>query len=196
MFFPETHRLIVGNGQQRASGLLYSNLFFWVTKQRHVLVKHDSQRSRKHRIPNPFACLPLLADKGTLSVIVFSGITYAVRMTMQASLGTHCIQVYDLNYLQAGLVYLPAGIGGAIGAKLGGLFIDRTYKSLRDELSQRDENPLEFPMEKARLKGAYTMISLSILSTVGYGLTLMFKTVSANLHSIVFIHYFEDQIFT
>lgn len=45
-------------------------------------------------------------------------------MALQASLSTQCIAIYNLDYLQAGLVYLPAGFGGMLGAKGGGWIMD------------------------------------------------------------------------
>ena len=37
--------------------------------------------------------------------------------------------------------------------------------------------PPEFPIERARLRGIYAMISITALSTMGYGLALMTKAV-------------------
>ena len=59
----------------------------------------------------------------------FGGVTYAVKMTIQASLGSQCISIYNLNYLEAGLVYLPAGVAGGLGAKCTGKFLDWYCKS-------------------------------------------------------------------
>lgn len=66
--------------------------------------------------PNPFACLPILANKQSLIVILLYSITYAVKMTLQASLGAQCVEIYQLDYLNAGLIYLPSGVSGGVGA--------------------------------------------------------------------------------
>jgi hypothetical protein len=58
----------------------------------------------------------MLFKKGNLTVIVIGSITYTVKMTLQTSLAAQCIDIYRLDYLQAGLVYLPSGVGGAIAA--------------------------------------------------------------------------------
>ena len=49
-------------------------------------------------------------------VIIIYAITYSVKMTLQTSLGSQCVEVYRLNYLAAGLVYLPSGVAGGIGS--------------------------------------------------------------------------------
>lgn len=108
-------------------GLLYHNLFWKVTRQQHVLEKKippEERMKRKVHIPNPLACVPMLFDKGSFCTMFFGGVTYAVKMTIQASLGSQCISIYNLNYLEAGLVYLPAGVAGGLGAKCTGQFLD------------------------------------------------------------------------
>lgn len=62
----------------------------------------------------------MLFCKGNLTVILIGSTTYVVKMTLQASLAAQCISVYNLNYLEAGLIYLPSGIGGAIASYLTG----------------------------------------------------------------------------
>lgn len=58
----------------------------------------------------------MLFRKGNFTIILAGSITYAVKMTLQTSLAAQCIEVYDLNYLETGLIYLPSGIGGAIAS--------------------------------------------------------------------------------
>lgn len=53
----------------------------------------------------------------------------------------------------------------------------REAKKLFKEEHHGHGYPPEFPIERARLTGIYVMISISTLSTVGYGLALMTKAV-------------------
>lgn len=140
----------------------------------------------------------------------FGGVTYAVKMTIQASLGSQCISIYNLNYLEAGLVYLPAGVAGGLGAKCTGQFLDWYCESFRDcSISlliqsystnqetdcacfkkdrrmckkldgsfQRGEDISDFPIERVRLKVAYTLHIVTAVGTAGYGVALMTRTVS------------------
>lgn len=118
---PETQRKLVGNGSIPARGM-HRCLFDKFTKDR--LVDPDeapgARSKRKHYFPNPFKCIPMLFHKGNFAIILAGSITYAVKMTLQTSLAAQCIDVYDLNYLEAGLVYLPSGIGGAIASYITG----------------------------------------------------------------------------
>jgi MFS family permease len=184
LFFPETQRKLVGNGSRRVRGLLYRNLFSAVTSHRHAIDKTTAPSTPRHHIPNPLACLPMLAYKNNLHLVLFSSITYALRMTLQASLGSQCPGLYNLDYLQAGLMFLPPGVAGAVAAKLQGVLIDRNYKRMCKQLDgaefQRGEDISDFPIEKARLRGATVMVVVTVAGTVGYGVALMTRAVSIN----------------
>lgn len=47
----------------------------------------------------------------------------------------------------------------------------------RDGQYRRGDDISDFPIEKARLIGAYTLIGLSAVSTAGYGISLLERTV-------------------
>ncbi|KAL2121771.1 hypothetical protein VTJ04DRAFT_2226 [Mycothermus thermophilus] len=180
LFFPETQRRLVGNGSQRVDGLLYRNLFSTITTHRHAIDKSKPPvRVKQHRIPNPLACLPMLAYKNNLHVVLLGAITYSIRMTLQASLGSQCPELYELTSLQAGLIFLPPGVAGAVAAKLQGLLIDHNYKRMSTDVigstdvRQRGEDISDFPIEKARLKGAALLVIITVAGTVGYGVALM-----------------------
>lgn len=114
---PETQRKIVGNGSVPARGI-HKSAFDLFTSNRKA--KGDQEREtgerRKHHFPNPLKCIIMLRSKGNLSVIMIGSITYVVKMALQTSLAAQCIGVYNLDYLQAGLIYLPSGVGGAIAS--------------------------------------------------------------------------------
>jgi hypothetical protein len=181
LFFPETQRKLAGNGSRKVHGLLYRNLFTAVTSHKHHVEEDQGlPPKRQYHIPNPLACVPMLFQKGSGVVILLSSASYSVRMTLQASLAVQCVEIYNLNYLEAGLVYLPPGVAGAISAKVTGILIDRHYRNMCERLDGtfvRGENISDFPIEKARLRGAYAMLTVSAVGTVGYGLALMTKTV-------------------
>jgi predicted MFS family arabinose efflux permease len=128
LFFPETQRNIVGNGSIRPKGLIYQTVFSLIRKRREakdakvvaVGEKQEAEQGvpakRRLRFPNPLACLPVLANKGSLLVILITAINYAVKAALQTSLDAQCVELYGLNYIQAGLVYLPSGVGGGVGS--------------------------------------------------------------------------------
>jgi predicted MFS family arabinose efflux permease len=128
LFFPETQRNIVGNGGIRPKGLIYQTVFSLIRKRREakdtkVVAVGEKQETeegvpakRGLRFPNPLACLPVLANRGSLLVILITAINYAVKAALQTSLDAQCVELYGLNYIQAGLVYLPSGVGGGVGS--------------------------------------------------------------------------------
>lgn len=61
-----------------------------------------------------------------------------------------------------------------------GKYLNRTYRIAIAKLSagQDGDSPV-FPIEATRLKGAYVLITASALGSLGYGLALMTKAVSA-----------------
>lgn len=127
LFFPETQRNIVGNGSIRPKGFIYQTVFSLMRKRKEqqnekkvIGVGEDTQedipKKRKLRFPNPLACLPVLANRGSLMVILITAINYAVKAALQTSLDAQCVEIYGLNELHAGLVYLPSGVGGGFGS--------------------------------------------------------------------------------
>lgn len=119
LFFPETQRRVVGNGSLSTRGV-YRSLFFIFQSSE---VKKDTTRAEKPKLswPNPFACLRTLGNKESLVVILVYSLTYAVKMALQASLGVQCVEIYQLDYLTAGLIYIPAGVAGAVAAFITGM---------------------------------------------------------------------------
>ncbi|KAL4970378.1 uncharacterized protein BDV14DRAFT_42708 [Aspergillus stella-maris] len=122
----------------------------------------------------------MLYSKSNMTVILIGSITYVVKMTMQASLAAQCVEVYDLNYLEAGLIYLPSGIGGAVASYSTGRFLDRNIKKFAArhgrEGQYSGDDITDFPIEEARFAGIYTLVILSAASTAGYGVSLYKET--------------------
>lgn len=121
LLLPETQRRVVGNGSVKATGV-HRSLFDLVSRDRKTADNQAQavRHGRKLFVPNPFKCIAMLFFKGNSTVIFIGSITYLIKMTLQTSLAAQCIDVYGLDYLQAGLVYLPSGIGGAIASYITG----------------------------------------------------------------------------
>lgn len=116
LLFPETCRHLVHDGSIPAKGLnktLLSSLRSR-SKQRGEIGPQSFERSL--HIPNPIKCLRILGKKNSLFVILVGSIFYTVFGCLGASLSAQCIELYSLNYLTGGLIYLPSGIGGIVAA--------------------------------------------------------------------------------
>ncbi|KAK4211567.1 major facilitator superfamily domain-containing protein [Rhypophila decipiens] len=183
LFFPETQRKIVGNGSVKVRGIYWSFFSLFQAKTSPYSSETTTGGARRHW-PNPFACLPILGDKGSLAVIFIYSITYSVKMTLQTSLGAQCVEIYNLDYLAAGLIYLPSGVAGGIGSFSTGRFLDWNYRKTMEKHQIQNEtsgasgssNTAKFSLEKTRLRGIYVLIAVSSLGTLGYGLALMTRT--------------------
>ena len=116
--FPETSRKLVGNGSIEAIGInrlpftqVYGNVGL---EQARIAPSFG----RKLRLKDLLACIRCLLRKDTAIVVFAMGILYAIYSCLQASLSSLFIGLYDLNELQAGLIYLPFGVGCAAAAYL------------------------------------------------------------------------------
>ncbi len=212
LFLPETQRKVVGNGSVPAKGL-HRSLFDVFTKSRRAesSLAADAKdgaagKRRNCRFPNPSKCIPMLFKKGNLTVIVIGSITYTVKMTLQMSLAAQCIEIYHLDYLQAGLLYLPSGVA-ALSRRTAKVIISlprlitllilafaltdlawRSGKLLDWNLKRfttrygrgysRGDDISDFPIEQARFAGIYTLIAVSAVSTAAYGVVLDERIVS------------------
>ena len=90
------------------------------------------------------------------------------------------IHLYSLNYLTAGLLYLPSGIGGIVGAYLNGRLLNYDYRVTARKyglpVSKTSDNLARFSIERARLRSVFPFLILSAIATAGYGWTLQAKT--------------------
>ena len=179
LFLPETSRKLVGNG----------NLLpvHWMSRSLYSLAVHRGNRSlsanqEKARvsIPNPLSCLVALANRSNFTVIVVGGLQYMIFGCLAASLSAQMIAIYSLNYLTAGLVYLPSGIGGILAAYLTGKLLDYEYRRTAQKhglpISKSSGKIPDFPIEEARLHSVFYFVIISAIATVGYGWTLQART--------------------
>ncbi|KAI4106603.1 MAG: hypothetical protein L6R37_002104 [Teloschistes peruensis] len=110
------------------------------------------------------------------------GVFYTVFGCLAASLSTTFVELYDLNYLEAGPAYLPAGLGGILAAYATGKLLNvdyqRTAKKHGLEVNRRSGDDLSgFPIERARLRSAVPLAVVSTAAVIGYGWSLDRKVV-------------------
>jgi hypothetical protein len=95
---------------------------------------------------------------------------------LAASLSAQVIHIYSLNYLIAGLTYLPAGIGGMFAAYFTGKLLDYEYRITAERQgipsNPRSTSLANFPIERARLRSVFPIIIVNSIATTAYGWTL------------------------
>lgn len=113
---PETARGIVGNGSI-SPPRINRTLLSLMRKpggprgERCSEAKEASNSRSKPSFPNPLTSLKLLLLKDVFIVLLCNGIYYMIYCCAQASLASLFVKVYDYTELQAGLIYIPFGIG-------------------------------------------------------------------------------------
>jgi hypothetical protein len=138
--------------------------------------------ARKRRIPNPLHSLKILLRKDNAIVVLANGLMYTVYACNIATLSTLCIEIYELNEWQAGLIYLPFGLGGTVSTFLSGWLLDNTYRNSRTRMGLstdkvRGDDLDDFPIEKARLRVMWFPMVVIGVCVVGYGWVLDRKEV-------------------
>lgn len=180
---PETARSLVADGSvppPRLSKLPLPRLY----SHQQCGFRAETQASRDNmHIPNPMKSLLILTRKDNLCLVVAGGITYTIYCCLNASLSSLFVDIYKLNQLQAGLIYLPFGIGCTLSTLMSGKIIDRDYRIV----AQRCGYPLEkkkgddlvrFPIEEARTRSSFLPLGVAMAAVIGYGWVLQVESVS------------------
>ena len=139
-------------------------------------------RDRIH-IPNPMKSLLILTRKDNLCLVVAGGITYTIYCCLNASLSSLFIRTYKLNQLQAGLIYLPFGIGCMLSTLMSGKIIDRDYRIVAKRYGfavekRKGDDLARFPIEEARTRSSFLPLGVAIVAIVGFGWVLQAQNVS------------------
>lgn len=119
---PETARCLVGDGSLPARGI-YKPLLP-ILGRRHGAESTSTERlSLRSRIsvPNPILSLRILFEKDSATILLCNGIFYATYCCLQASLSSLFIDIYGYDELEAGLVYIPFGVGCLVATVMTGM---------------------------------------------------------------------------
>lgn len=173
-FLPETSRKKVGNGGREPIGWMSRSFYSRVSRRRSPKVP-GSGSSTPFFLPNPFSCLVALVDRSNFIVLFVGGLGYTVFGCLAASLSAQMINLYSLNYLTGGLLYLPSGIGGVLAAYMTGRLLNRDYRAIAFKYGSpvtKSNDIAAFPIEEARLRWVFLFLALTAGGAIGYGWTL------------------------
>lgn len=176
LFLPETSRNIVGNGSVKPS----KHLRIPIPKLMHHWKENDVSTSYKWRLPNPLKSLKILARRDNAIIILAAGMLYVIYTCINTSLSILFIDIYSLNQWQAGLIYLPFGIGGIVSTFFSGLLIDKAYRNARTARGLSTDKAVgddldTFPVEKARLSVVWIPMLMTTCSVVAFGWVLHYQ---------------------
>ncbi|EXJ69376.1 uncharacterized protein A1O5_07412 [Cladophialophora psammophila CBS 110553] len=129
VLLPETGRNIVGNGSRPVPALNKSLLLLWQeNRQRKIPLSTPEgyrtaaseavSRIARLRIPNPLGSVHIFLQKESAPIILINGVFYSAYCCLQASLSSLFITIYGYKELEAGLIYLPFGVGCFVASLL------------------------------------------------------------------------------
>lgn len=177
-FLPETSRNLVGNGSIKPSKSMQLPI---PGIMRHWKESEEVSKLKWH-LPNPARSLKILIRKDNAVIILACGLLYVVYTCICASLSVLFTNIYKLNQWQAGLIYLPFGLGGTLSTFLCGPLLNRAYRSARIKRGLPTDKAIgddldKFPIEEARLCVIWVPLFITVLSVVAFGWTLHFHRV-------------------
>jgi len=121
ILLPETARNVVGNGRIPAKGIYRSGFRPLQPQTDGSVVVTGHLESRKLKFPNPLDCLTVILRKDSFIVILSNGIMYMTYCCVQATLSSLFIRLYGFHDLQAGLIYIPFGVGCLLASYFTGI---------------------------------------------------------------------------
>ncbi|OOF91576.1 hypothetical protein ASPCADRAFT_399934 [Aspergillus carbonarius ITEM 5010] len=168
LFFPETCRNIVGDGSIVPQGWNRSVLVWY--RQQHSPGSPLPTSPVKERIalPNPLSTLRLLLHRPTGFVLLSNGLLFASYYAVTAGIPSQFKDLYQMNDLAIGLVFIPAGIGSLLSTTFNGLILDWNYRRMQRRVGLPVQKSRQthgaFPIEQVRLQICLPLI-VSSLST-------------------------------
>ncbi|CAI7639996.1 unnamed protein product [Penicillium crustosum] len=176
LLFPETCRGIVGNGSIPALGW---NLAIWSYFQTTTAVTPPTPTVPRRRInvPNPCPTLRLLSHRPVGLVLFANGVVFSSYYAVTAGIPALFHRIYNLDDLEIGLCFIPAGLGSLLSATANGVLVDWNYRRTRRNAGQtvhknQKQDIIEFPIEQARLQIGLPMTVLAAVSIVVYGVLI------------------------
>ena len=119
------------------------------------------------------APLRMIFLKDTALVLWMAASSYTVWDCVQASIPTIYQDLYNFNGFQIGLSYLTGGFGTVLGGYTNGKLVDWNYRTTAIRIGHTIErvfgDNLDFPIEKARVRGSWCLLLLYTCALAGYG---------------------------
>jgi MFS family permease len=184
VFLPETMRSIAGNGSTRLGGI-YRPLIesFGVKSKYHTHGALKNPRKTSVNLETFTAPLKLLIQKDILTNLLFGGVVYAIWSMVTSSTTGLFKDRFHLDETMIGLAYLPNGLGTIAGSAVVAKLMTRDFRACEnaykadkglpsDYTIPTKAIPADFPIEHARLRNLWWIVSLFIASIMGYGFAL------------------------
>ncbi|KAH8774441.1 major facilitator superfamily domain-containing protein [Diaporthe sp. PMI_573] len=184
VFLPETMRSIAGNGSMRLGGIYRPMIeSFGVKSKYHTQDAPKDARRVTIDLETFTSPLKLLIQRDILTNLLFGGVVYAIWSMVTSSTTGLLKDRFHLNETMIGLAYLPNGIGTIVGSAVVAKLMTRDFRACEEAYKVDNGLPSDytiptkaipagFPIEHARLRNLWWIVSLFIASITGYGFSL------------------------
>lgn len=183
LVLPETNRALVSNGGLEPPRFSRPLVLKVMRPWKHDCGQRAAISPRNGRLPNPMKSLLVLSRKDVAVSIIPGSILYMIYSCMHTSLATTFIHSYGFGQLQAGLIYLPFGVGAIISTAVSAKWIDRDYRVVAKAHGLpinkvAGDDLLHFPIEEARMRNVFIPTLLALFAVLAYGWLVDKHTVS------------------
>ena len=126
---------------------------------------------------NPLPCLRIIFWKDAALVLWMHASYYMVDYSIQTSIPSSFKDIYHFNELEIGLAYLPRSAGIICGGYVNGKVMDRNYRTTANQIGhtidrERGDDLRHFPIERARTRGSWYLLTILTATLIGYGWAL------------------------
>jgi MFS family permease len=181
LFFPETCRVIVGNGSIPPPRLNQSLPTYLLEMQKKregdiaVFIRRDElAKNRKISFPNPMDTLRIVFSKTAGLILLSTSLLFSTAYAVMTSIPSQFSQRYGFDDLQVSLIYLPLAVGSTLSAFTTGKLIDRNYRRHAKKLGltidrNRQDDLSNFPIERSRIEVSMPIAIVGVVAVIGYG---------------------------
>lgn len=199
LLFPETCRNVVGDGSippRRLSWNLTDFLRYRKqARQGRVVDQEKMEKVRKQyklHLPNPWPTLVILSNPEAAVLLLTTGIAFACYYAISTGASVVFADVYGLDPLEVGLIFLSLGIGSLISAFTTGKLVDLNYRRYARKHNlpirkNRYTDLSDFPIERARMEPALPLFVMGMAAIIGYGWIMTVKVSLAGPIILLFV---------
>ncbi|GLA31660.1 hypothetical protein AnigIFM63326_010340 [Aspergillus niger] len=187
LFLPETCRKVVADGSVPPPTLnknISDTLRHRNRKAKGLAVEESKlaevRKNYAFRCPSPMSTLKVTADLETGVILLATGLNFACFYAVMTGATTSFHDIYHLNDIDTGLMYIPIGAGGIVSAFTTGRLMDWNYRRHAAQaglpvIRNVRQDLTNFNIEKVRLQVGLPMYYACIASMIAYGWVLGHK---------------------
>ncbi|KAI2783627.1 MFS general substrate transporter [Daldinia loculata] len=203
-FFPETCRMVVGDGSilPRKRNQTVVQLIRNFQRKKDASDTESNTATITETIEPPpkknfawskfLTSLVLLCEKELSLLFFYGGLVFAGVYAVATAVPTLISEIYGFDGFKVGLIYLPMAVGSILSVAFVGKGMNWNYRrharKLGIEVDQtRQMDLLDFPIERARIEVAIPPLILSMIVITAWGWTLEDEVSVAIVCVLVFL---------